>query len=632
MAKKKTIIKGLNNESTPWGVRISRANDYYKRWENRFRCKTLENYNEGFQWNLANGMQLELQGARRPYTVNLVYTTIKRKVANITYSYPEFILTPRPGQMDWNQDFAARSAQLKQDALNTKISDPRLEFVEDIKLAALDSFFRFSVMEVGYAKDWKNPNKPKMEMKSHTEEGISEDQDKVISDEELPDDEAVYTKWISARRFRVSMADDVKLRNCDWCGYYSFVAKSVLTETEGIEFPKNYSSSYSSVDIADAADYFSENKLDGLNDLTSRGELCKVWHIWDNVSKQRLLILDGPFTVLYSEDFERLPFATYRADISLKGWYPIPPVWQWLSPQNEVNEAREQVRRYRRRATRKFETTQGQVDPDELDKMKTEEDGSVIVTRRKDGLPSIRPIQNPQIDGNIVEGLTQAKDDFDIVASIPVARGRASDRQTATATRQIASDQSIVESMEQIDFSRFVSAVGREILLQMGEKLEQGFWVKTSLDPGTPESIMEEITDKKEIYEYITSQSLVDGYDFDITCNVINSTPENMLREKTAYLEFLALINQYPQIAMSPTLVRETAYRCGYKNEKVIREMQKMAMLALMEKANMAGQSVAAQALLSGGQNDNGAAAGMAQQQMPNSMTEINSQLMQQVG
>lgn len=630
MPKKKSL---LDSGNTLWGLRISRANKYYKRWETRFRCKTLENYWEGFQWSLSNGVQLELAGARRPYTVNLVYTTIKRKIANITYTYPEFILTPRPGQMDWNQDFAVRSAQLKQDALNTKVSDPRLEFVDDIRLAALDSFFRFAVMEVGYARDWKNPNKPKIEMESHDDPEALGTKDSVISDEELPDNEAVYTKWISAKRFRVSMSDDVKLRNCDWCGYYSFIPRSVLEETDGINFPKTYDTSYFSIDIADATDYFEKDGMDesSASELATRGELCKVWHIWDNITKERLLILDGPFVEMYSESFERLPFATYRADISLKGWYPIPPVWQWLSPQNEVNEAREQVRRYRRRATRKFEVTAGQVDPDELDKLSTDEDGSVIVTKRKDGNPSIRPIQNPQIDANIVEGLTMAKDDFDIVASIPVARGRASDRQTATATRQIASDQSIVESLEQIDFSRFVSAVGREILLQMGEKLEQGFWVKTSLDPGTSESIMSEIQDKQEIYEYITSQSLVDGYDFDINCNVINSTPENMLKEKTSYIEFLALVTQYPQIAMSPTLIRETAYRCGYKNEKVIREMQKMAMLLMMEKANMANQSVLAQGLMPQN-NDNGAAAGMAQQQQPNNLSEIQSQLHQQVG
>jgi hypothetical protein len=105
-----------------------------------------------------------------------------------------------------------------------------------------------------------------------------------------------------------------------------------------------------------------------------------------------------------------------------------------------------------------------------------------------------------------------------------------------------------------------------------------------------------------------------------------------MVKEKASFIEFLSLVTQFPAIAMSPTLVRETAYRCGYKNERVIREYQKMAMLALMEKANMAGQSVAAQGLIPQGNQDNGAAAGMAQRQMPNSLNDITAQLYSQVG
>ncbi len=41
-------------------------------------------------------------------------------------------------------------------------------------------------------------------------------------------------------------------------------------------------------------------------------------------------------------------------------------------------------------------------------------------------------------------------------------------------------------------------------------------------------------------------------------------------------------MNQFPQLAFSPLLVREAAYRVGYRNSKVIKELQKMALLAEM--------------------------------------------------
>jgi len=630
MTKPNTLI------SSPWQTRIQQANKYYKAWEERFRCETLESYYEGFQWYLANGIPLDAMNVRRPYTLNLIYTTMKRKVANITYTYPEFILTPRPGQMDWNQDMAVQSAQIKQDTLNTVASDPRLELVEDIRLAAIDSFFRFGVVEVGYSTGWENPNKPKMELASHEDPQRYLNKDRVISDNPASGTASAYTKWISARRFRVSMADDVKLRNCDWCGYYSFMPIAVLKKTKGIDFPSQFDQNYYSVDIADASAYFEEKgySSDAAADMVTRGQIAKVWHIWDNITKERLLLLDGNCENMYGEDFERLPFSTHRSDLSLKGWYPIPPVWQWLSPQNEVNEAREQMRRYRRRATRKFEFTKGKVSIDELDKMKTEVDGETIEVKENGGMPVIRAIANPEIDSNIQNGLILAKEDFDTVASIPVSAGRPSDRQTATATNKIAADQGIVESLEQVDFSRFVAGIGREILLQLGEKMSEGMWVKYTTDPGDEESIMAEIAQNAPIFKYITSQNLQDGYDFDVVCNVVNATPNQMQSELSNYVQFLSLMTQFPAIAMSSTLVRETAYRCNYKNERVIKEYQKMAMLAMQEKANMAGQSLLTQGLLPqqvNASNVNRTAQGMSEQQTPNTIAEIQSQLHSQV-
>lgn len=617
--------------TSPWTNRIKNANDYYNTWANRFRCETLENYYEGFQWRLANGQLPEGLGIRRPYTVNLVYATIRRKIANITYSYPEFYLDPIPGSMDWNQDFAVRSAQIKQAAINTVISNPRLEFVEDIRLAALDSFFRFAVIETGFGVDFRNPNKPKMYLKSHDNPELDDSKDRIISNEPPRAEETLYTKWISAKRFRVSMADDVKLRNCDWCGYYAFVPKEVLLNTPEFDLPKDLKDSYYSVDIADARAYFGDTSYSPtiIESMLKRGSLCKVWHIWDNVSGQRLLLLDGEFQELYAEPFERIPLETHRFDISLKGWYPIPPVFQWLSSQDEINESREQFRKYRRRSTRKFEVTKGDHDVDELEKLKTDEDGEVITTKRKDGTPSVRPIQNPDANFAMKDGLTQAKEDFDTIAAIPVSTGHYSDRQTATATKKLAADQAIVESSEQIDFSRFIAAIGREMLLQMGENLPYGLWVKFTLDEGP--DVMSEIQANRDVYEFIASEQLNDGYDFTIRVSIKDATPAQMDAEKVKYIEFLSLVSAYPQVAMDADLIRETAYRCGYKNEKIIRKMQQMSLLLMMEKANAAQVSLASQGLQNGGSQSSNASAGRFAQQQPNSLSEIDSQLAGQV-
>lgn len=621
--RKEDKIRSVNITS-PWHLRVRNADRYYKEWAERYKCNRLEDYYEGFHSKHLGGMP-----GRKPYVLNLVYATIKRKIASIVYSEPEFILGPQPGGMNWNQDFAVRSSGLKQDTLNTVIGNPNLNFVDNIRLAALDGFFRFSIIEPGYAADWRNPQKPKIQMASHHDPTIPENQDHVIEDREVLISETAYAKWISAKRFRVSTSDDPHLKNCNWAGYYSFMTRDVLANTPGISFPALLRDRYYSIDYADASTYFSNDKTEMSKDVAaalSKGEVCKVWNIWDNVTGERLLLLDGNFEELYAESFERINLNTFRFDLSLKGWYPIPPVWQWLSPQDEINESREQMRRYRRRFTRKFEVTKNDIEPDELDKFTSEEDGSIIeVKKRADGLAAIRPISNPDIGISISEGLISAKDDFNIVASNTVARGRGSDRQTATSSRIQDQAEDLAQSIEQIDFSRFVCGIGRNLLHVIAENFEEGLWVKMSADPG---DFMEEYQENKDIYKWVSTQDLNDGYDFSIKLNVINATPAQMIQEEQAFVKFMNLVNTYPQIAMSPTLCREAAYRVGYKNEKVIREFQKMAMLIMMEKANLANQSLLQQGLMQpGGQRQIGPGA-----DQPNSPAQIEAQLQNQVG
>ena len=141
---------------TIWKTKIEKANKYYEEWETRFKCKILEDYWEGFQWR-----QIVDIPYYRPYTVNLVYAELKKKLANILYQQLEYNLTPRPGHYSANPEFAIASAILKQDFLNDQIARANKDngFNEQAKLTAMDAFFRYGVMEIGYAADWRNPAK-----------------------------------------------------------------------------------------------------------------------------------------------------------------------------------------------------------------------------------------------------------------------------------------------------------------------------------------------------------------------------------------------------------------------------------------------------------------------------------------
>lgn len=557
--------------NSPWQPRIITANKYFSDWEAKFKCKVLDRYVEGFQWR-------NVSGAYLPYTLNLIHSTIKIKLANILFQSPQFIITAKPQFQNWNPEFAQMGAQLKGDTINTLIGNPNVNFVDNSKLVALDSFTRFGVMEIGYGADWSNPNKiPALTQKYDNPDATNPD-GKLGIDEEVPINERVFFKHIRANRFRVSANDSFNLYNCAWCGYYEWVPREVLEATPGIKLDKDYSQSYTTPDVGGFIHHMGNTEGPSTYWKTVYNtEILKIWIIWDNYLKKKLLLLDGSFEIIWEGDFERLPFTDLRWDprqpsVKDAGWYPVPLVWHWLSPQDEINRAREQMRRYRNRFTRKFQYPPD-FDPVELDKFTNEIDGEMIEI--PSGSAGIQPINNPEIGVSIAEALNVSLNDINIITGTSAPARQSADRETATSARITDMRQQVRESVEQLDFSKFLTGMAREALLKFQENFAQGIWVKMTKDP--PEEFLGEIQQMQEVYNYVTAQMVNDGYDMDIDIAVTNATPARMLEQQEKFLAFMGIVKAYPEISLSPKLVREAANISGYRNDSVVREMQKMA-------------------------------------------------------
>lgn len=604
-----------------WAARIANATKYKDQWESTYHCSKLYDYYKGFQWK--NKASSEGIYSYRPYTLNLVFSSIEIKLANLLFKQPHYLIDPRPGNSDWNQELAQQSAQIKQDVLNTLIKSGRLKFKANVKRAILDSFFRFGILEVGYAADWRNPAKLRPLFSNRDEEMSSEDKGSVVEDEELPENERVFFKRIKASRFLVSASDSEDIENCDWCGYYEFYYTDALKKNKALDFPKTSTKVdiYSS-DIGTSINS-TTNITPEVQEMLTSGAVSKVYHIFDNIAKKRKLILSGGDEI-FETPFERLPFQIRRWDEPLEGFYPVPPVFHWLSSQDEINESREQMRSYRRRFTRKFQAMKGGVDEQEKEKFASGIDGEIIEVNRED---AIKPITNPELGAAIQNALVISKDDFNIISGTSSEQRGQADRQTATQSKLIESRTQIRESNEQEGVKDFLVGIGREALLTAGENFAGSMWVKLTADPG--DTIGEEAA-ATPAYQLIGVSNIQDGYDFEIDVDVINSSPLAAEEEKTKFLEFLSVVNTYPQVALSPLLIRECAYRVGYRNEKVIREMQRAAQL------NLLAQAQAAQGGQGGQPNpqDNASNAGKAQlaQEQPNSVQQTETQLQNQLG
>lgn len=610
-----------------WQIRIDNANRFYEEWETKFKCNSLCQYFEGFQWK---GKREQIQVNYNPYTLNLVYSTIKIKLASLIFQRPSFLIEPQPGNLsDWDLDYAMQSAELKQDYLNTLVQNPNANFAKHIKRAAKDSFTRFGLIEVGYAADWRNPQKEPILFSDHGKE--FDDKAKVEENNEVPENERVFFKRIYPKRFRVCVSDALDLNDHEWVGYYDFIPTRTLRRTKGIKFPNDYKNSIVSQDYNDAiyggGTGSTGPKPDFLR-LLAEGEISKVWHIWDMVEKKRLLLLDGNFEELWSKDSDRLPFRDIRWDERDEGFYPIPPVFQWLSSQDEINEAREQQRSFRRRFTRKFQVVKGQADELEIEKFASGPDGIVITVKEKD---AITPIENPELGQTAQNELLIAKDDFNIVSGTSAdARGQSADRQTATSAKISAAKAEIRESAEQMDFSEWICLIAREILTCAKENVAGPIWVKHTTNPNEL-TVLAEVQSKGPIYKQVLAEQIDDGYDFHINVDVLNQTPAAMQQQEQSFISFLSVVHQFPEIAMSPVLIRKAAMVCGMRDEKVIHQMQQVAALSMAAKASQAaaqqGQTLGQAAQNAGA---NGGSTQVSQMSSPTA-DQTNTQITQQL-
>ena len=590
-------------EDNSWKNQIHTAVLRKQEWEKRFKCRQLEEYYEGFQWkNVPEGYN--------PYTFNEVYSTIAIKISSYLFGHPQYQIESSPGHDDYNLELASKQAQLKEDVLNTIILDRRAHYKSEVEQAFKDSWFRFGLVEVGYGADWlENPRAPKPLKQSDREQGIAPDKDKLLEEpKELPANERIYFKRVIPYRFFTSECVATHLDQQFWIGYYDFIPRGDLLLYKGLK-NKDFLERGGSM----PAETVNLVTMDEGGEAESRpsGDNVKVWHIWDIRCSRRFLLLDGDFVTLAERPYSRLPIFDIRWIYRSRGFYPVPPVFHWLSPQDEVNESREQLRSHRRRFTRKYQVKEGTVDDVEIDKFASGPDGTVIKYKIE---PGIVPIQDANLNPANDKSFVIAKDEFNILTGTSAEMRGYADRTTATQAQLINQKSIIREEYENSKVSDWLCACGREALLVMHEKFSTGMWVQLSTDVG---NFMEEAQAQKPVYVWVTSEDLSDGFDFRISLDITSISPIQQDAEQKKFLMFLSVTSQFPQIALSPTLIREAAIRIGYRNEKVIAEFQKMALLQMMGAYQQAQQSSMGQ--------------GMVAQNTPNTGEQITNQLKNQL-
>lgn len=601
-------------ERSDWYFRTRHADKYFAQWAKEFKVFDAIRYYQGKQWKGYDNEEY------KPYVVNLVYATLKVKRPSLLFSKPAFHFTPKPSPdfSGFDYETAAKQCLIKEDALNNWVQDRRNHFAAECKAALIDAFFGFGILEGGYSADWiTNPDAQKPAYDN------VDDKDKVTTHPvELPENERVYTKRIPFTQFRVGSADHQLLERSNWCGYWEYVDRRDLENTEGYTYNRNEYSGARSSEMDDfEIPYGVSGTKEDFTEYLKLGNLVKVWKIWDFRSKTYLVWVEEQDCIIYEDDFDELPLKYLKFDENLNGFYPIPPVSQWLSPQDEVNEASEQLRVHRRRANRRYIVRDGVMSDVELVKLLNGPDGTYVFTQ--DGAPAetaIFPVPVAQLDPANDQAFVRSKDNFNVVSLTSAELRGESDRVTATAATITSQQAQITESEPKDQVAMWLCDVGELVLSKLAITIIP-FWIKRSLqNPQLGTS-----TSQQPQFTKVSGQDL-EGDDHEINVEIASLSPIDNAAQLQKFLQFVGLLNQYPEFALSPLIIRELASQCDYTNEKTIEEFQKMATLKLMGLQQGNGQ-MGGDPNQQGGAGQQSAPQNMQQNQGGASPTAIQTQL-----
>ena len=220
---------------------------------------------------------------------------------------------------------------------------------------------------------------------------------------------------------------------------------------------------------------------------------------------------------------------------------------------------------------------EGQMDDEEIEKFETGPDGAIIKVKRQDALV---PVQNADLGSALNEAIETSADDLDRIAGVTPEDQGIPDRTTATQAQITANRAAVRGQKEQMKVVAWMAQIGREILLTARDKFILGIYALMASPEG--ENFLGTVQEDKQQFRYVTTEDLNDGYDFRINVDVTSLSATAQMDDKQKFIQFISVLQQFPAISMSPVLVREAAYRIGYRNMKAIKEFQKMALLTQM--------------------------------------------------
>jgi len=572
-----------------WQERLRLGKQDYETWAKAFRVEDCAKYYLGDQWSA-----LAKTDKEKRYTINMVFATMETQLPTLMFSRPKVIIEPRPARaFEPGSDVSGR-ATLLESAIQTFVDDRDVAFTFETTLALRDAYSRFGLVEVGYTADWiDNPNADKPILKEDSDEPMQDSDGKpVLAPKRVMKPgsrERLYVKRIPPNAFRVGPGRNT-LQSNDWAAYYEW------HYVEDVKANKDYANTAELKATGSVS-----NEPDAASDDPDRQKhhgQVKLWKVWDLRKQVKHVLAEGHHTMLQEDKaYTILPFAVMKFYEIADSFFPLPPIFNWISPQDEINETRDSMRTHRRRFVRRY-MREPSVRAEEYAKLETGEDG-VCIEVAKVTPPPIVPIGDADLSAqNTVQELAVTRDDFQRVAGVSGEAQGVPQNSTATQANIINVREQIRESRARTQVADWLGEICRLIMFTLKERMQLPYMVKMNVDPLSRVPDVQGIGRTVQQWQEVQSEDL-GALDVDVKVDVSSLSPVAEDAQRASWNVVLQLLTNQPLLMLlmqpdprapnePPFMLRKTLTQNGIKSDEDIRAIWSAGQETLKQQALMA--------------------------------------------
>jgi hypothetical protein len=394
---------------------------------------------------------------------------------------------------------------------------------------------------------------------------VGSDGNKVIQPDRIlgPKGEFIYCRHIPAEQWRVPAASKPVTLHNDWVAYYEWVYTSDVKRNPAYK---------NRTQVKDGGRVMGDQAQNYGVGEAERAGMVKIWKIWDIRAQKRYVYAEGGDKFLLEADYKVWPFVDLRPHPRLKSWYPVPPVYNWIDPQRELNDTRDSQRVHRKRMYRRYQVQENSVSDEELEKMTTGGDGVIVKVRQLD---LIRPIQDAPLDQAVMSNVGIAREDFAYVSGIAGEARGVSESNTATQANIIDTNAKIRDSYSRAQVGKWLGKSCFALIETAQKFMVEPIVIAVNVDP-IGQMAKAEADRVSHLWKEITMEDLGDlCYEMEVEVESLSPVSEDQQREK--WMQFLQIVLGNPTLMIallaSPALFRKTAGFFGIRSDREIREV-----------------------------------------------------------